>query len=66
MGFEPASHPNKAAFGFPDFDQYQGLSTPGAFEWIIPKAGINPLSPGEALDNPGQGFQVEQWVVPPA
>ena len=54
MGFEPAFHPDVAAFGFPDFDEFEGSTAAWALEWVIAEAGFDPLAPFEVVERLGQ------------
>jgi hypothetical protein len=60
VGFEPAFHPDVAAFGFPDFGEFEGAATARALKRVIAKASLNPLTPSEVLEGGGEGFQVEE------
>jgi hypothetical protein len=60
VGFEPAFHPDVAAFGFPDFGEFEGAATARALKKVIAKASLNPLTPSEVLEGDSEGFQVEE------
>jgi hypothetical protein len=61
MGFEPAFHPDAAAFWLPDLDQFESATTAMADERIIAETGFDALAPGEMLSCCDQGLAIEEW-----
>jgi len=53
MCFQPTPHPNKAAFGLPDFCQLHNPAAVGTFQRIISETGFDALTPFET----GQDFK---------